>query len=218
MIKYLKYSLFVAALVVLVASCIDNAKQEEVKTDSLPTDSISIPKQEPSVPNDSILIVLTKKVLTAIKNKNYIQLDEIIHPVIGIRLSPYGYIDTSKAIQLTREKFLSLVNNKKQKLNWGSYDGSGETILLTLEGYFKEFVYDVDFVNPEKLATNKMIGLGNSLNNLESIYPGLPFTESHFSGFDKKYEGMDWRSIRLVFKKEGDNYYLVAIIHDQWTI
>lgn len=202
----------------MAASCKDKSKQEEVKTDSLETDSISIRRQEPSVPTDSILISITKKVLTLIKEKNPTQFAEYIHPVSGIRFSPYGYIDSARDVRLTKDKFLTLVKNKRQKISWGSYDGSGESILLTLEEYLKEFVYDVDFVNPEKLATNKMIGLGNSLNNMERIYPGLPFTESNFSGFDKKYEGMDWRSLRLVFKKEGDRYYLVAIIHDQWTI
>jgi UDP-N-acetyl-2-amino-2-deoxyglucuronate dehydrogenase len=31
-------------------------------------------------------------------------------------------------------------------------------------------------------------------------------------------EGMDWRSLRLVFEKKNDIWYLVGIIHDQWTI
>jgi hypothetical protein len=38
------------------------------------------------------------------------------------------------------------------------------------------------------------------------------------SGFDPEYEGMDWRSLRLVFEKKNDIWYLVGIIHDQWTI
>jgi (p)ppGpp synthase/HD superfamily hydrolase len=29
---------------------------------------------------------------------------------------------------------------------------------------------------------------------------------------------MDWRSLRLVFEKKNDIWYLVGIIHDQWTI
>lgn len=218
MIKYLRNCLFVLATFVMAASCKENSKHKEVKTDSLPTDSIPIPKLEPPVPNDSILISLTKKVLTLIKEKNYVSFAEYIHPVSGLRFSPYSYIDSVKDVRYSRDKFLAAVKNKKQKITWGSYDGSGDRIFLTPEEYFKEFVYDADFVNPEKLAANKMIGAGNSLNNLEGIYPGLPFTESYFSGFEKKYEGMDWRSLRLVFKKERDRYYLVAIIHDQWTI
>jgi (p)ppGpp synthase/HD superfamily hydrolase len=42
--------------------------------------------------------------------------------------------------------------------------------------------------------------------------------EYHFSGFDPKYEGMDWRSLRLVFEEKDNIWHLVGIIHDQWTI
>ncbi len=63
-----------------------------------------------------------------------------------------------------------------------------------------------------------MIGSSNSLNNLETVYNGCNFTESYFSGFDKKFEGMDWSSLRLVFKKHLDRFYLIAIVHDKWTI
>jgi hypothetical protein len=29
---------------------------------------------------------------------------------------------------------------------------------------------------------------------------------------------MDWRSLRLVFEEQGGSWYLVGIVHDQWTI
>ncbi len=29
---------------------------------------------------------------------------------------------------------------------------------------------------------------------------------------------MDWCSLRLVFEKWGAQYYLVGVVHDQWTI
>jgi len=42
--------------------------------------------------------------------------------------------------------------------------------------------------------------------------------EYHFPGFDKKYEGMDWASLRLVLIEAKDGWKLVGIVHDQWTI
>ncbi|HEV8269657.1 MAG TPA: hypothetical protein VGQ04_00050, partial [Chitinophagaceae bacterium] len=71
---------------------------------------------------------------------------------------------------------------------------------------------------PEKRSVNKFIGAGNSLNNLEMVYKNCDFTESNFSGFDKKYEGMDWKTLRLVFKERNKRFYLIGIIHDEWTI
>jgi len=89
---------------------------------------------------------------------------------------------------------------------------------MTLNDYMQKFVYDVDFVKPEKQSVNKSIGGGNSLDNLELIYKNCDFTESYFSGFEEKYGGMDWRSLRLVFKKRNGKFFLVGIVHDKWTI
>jgi len=29
---------------------------------------------------------------------------------------------------------------------------------------------------------------------------------------------MDWRSLKLVFKEKDGNWYLVGVVHDEWTI
>jgi hypothetical protein len=41
--------------------------------------------------------------------------------------------------------------------------------------------------------------------------------EYYFPGFDLQLQGMDWRSLRLVFTLYDNTWYLVGIIHDQWT-
>ena len=90
--------------------------------------------------------------------------------------------------------------------------------MLSVEEYFKKFVYNADFLNAEKTNFDKITGEGNSLNNLEKVYKQDHFTESYFSRFDQKYNGMDWTSLKLVYKIYENKIYLVAIIHDQWTI
>ncbi len=167
--------------------------------------------------NDSVLLDLTKEILTAIKDKDYKQLTEYIHPEDGIRFSPYGFIDTANDVTATRSTFrLNAYINKKRV--WGYFDGSGDPIKMTSKEYFKRFVYDADFLNAEKTSLNVCLGSGNSQNNILAIYDNLPFTESYFSGFDEKFGGMDWRALRLVFKEYEGEYYLVAIVHDEWTI
>ncbi len=167
--------------------------------------------------NDSVLLDLTKEILTAIKEKDYKKLTEYIHPEDGIRFSPYGFIDTANDVTATRSTFkLNAYTNKKRI--WGYFDGSDDPIKMTSKEYFKRFVYDADFLNAEKTSLNQCLGGGNSQNNILVIYDGLPFTESYFSGFDEKFGGMDWRALRLVFKEYEGKYYLVAIVHDEWTI
>lgn len=167
---------------------------------------------------DSVLTNLTKQVLSIFKTGDYTKLDSLIHPEEGVRFSPYATVDPKDDKDFSREAFSKLVTTgKNKKINWGSYDGSGEPILLTPEMYFKKFVYDANFVHPEKYDVNNFIGAGNSLNNLKKIYEGSDFTESYYSG-SKKNGGLDWKTVRLVFKQINGKYYLVGIVHDQWTI
>ena len=168
---------------------------------------------------DSVLLKLTDNILATLKNKNYSAFANYIHPQIGIRFSPYAYVDTIRDIRFTRQKFINEVTGSEQDMIvWGEFTGTGDPITMRLDNYLKRFVYDVDFVKPEKRSVNEFLGSGNSLNNLDSVYKDCDFTESYFSGFEKKYEGMDWKTLRLVFKERNKKFFLVGIIHDEWTI
>jgi hypothetical protein len=168
---------------------------------------------------DSTVLGITKEILALIKNSDYFALVQYIHPVHGVRFSPYAYIDTNADQVLSKWKYEDAFKRKDyEKLNWGSYDGTGDVILLTAKDYFKRFVYDADFLNAEKTSLNQKFSPGNTPSNLEEIYPGCVYTESYFSGFDEKYSGMDWRALRLVYSFYEGKYYLVGIIHDEWTI
>jgi hypothetical protein len=181
------------------------------------TDTIA--QQPDTAGKGAQVLALDKQVLTALKNKDYESFAGFIHPAQGVRFSPYSYVDTTSAILFSVQGFLEEVSKKPQtKIIWGQYDGTGEPIVLTIDEYFKKFVYDADFLNAPKNSLNEMIGKGNSLNNLTAIYKDSDFTEHHFPGFDQKYDGMDWCSLRLVFKNYNSKMYLVGIVHDQWTI
>src|SRR5690606_8352268 len=127
-----------------------------------------------------------------------------------------AYIDTVSAQRFTRKVLLN--TDLQKEFLWGYYDGSGEPIKLSVSSYFDKFVYDRDFLNAPQQQVNIILGQGNSLNNMKELYPSSDFTEFYFPGFKPEYGGMDWVSLRLVFKKEKSKAYLLAIIHDQWTI
>jgi hypothetical protein len=107
-----------------------------------------------------------------------------------------------------------------KKIKWGEQDGSGSTIELTFADYFQKFVYDHDFAKAPKIGYNKIIGKSTTTNNLFTVYPKDKFitVEFHFEGFDKKLGGQDWASLRLVYENSGADWFLVAVVHDQWTI
>lgn len=157
-----------------------------------------------------------RQVLVHLKDKNYSELVKFF-AVDGVLFSPYAHIDATNAKKLMPEDFLMAIN-KKWILTWGSYDGTGEPIKLSVENYLNKFAYNADYLNAEAVGFNEIIKKGNAPSNLQSIFPNTKFVDYHFSGFDQKLNGMDWTSLRLVFEKQNNDYFLVAIIHDQWTI
>lgn len=167
--------------------------------------------QSNSVLNQALIVV------NLLKNKDMITLSDYIHPEKGVRFTPYSYIEIQSNLVFKAEEIKNLMQST-QVYSWGVYDGSGEPIDLTFSDYFDKFIYDVNFAEPDIIGNNTVIKVGNMVNNITQAYPNEKFVEFHFSGFDAKYAGMDWKSIRLVFEKVNETWYLVGIIHDQWTI
>ncbi len=161
------------------------------------------------------VLAKSKQVVNALKNKNVKTLASYVHPAEGVRFSPYGNIDTERDLTFRRKDVLKLY--ALPAYVWGQADGSGDDIKLNFAGYYKKFVYDKDFVRAPNVSYNRIVKQGNTIVNLREAYPKAKFVEYHFPG-TRKYDGMDWRSLRLVFEKSGKNWYLVGISHDQWTI
>lgn len=207
--------LILSSLLLMLYSCRNKSASKEKTEIKVSVDTTRTVKPD----KVTELTSLSREVMKILKNKSYDSLSFFIHPVEGLRFSPYGYVDTLNDVVLTGLKLIAEMGKKKQDIiRWGEYDGTGDPIKMTLNEYVRRFVYDADFLNPEKMGVNEFLGAGNSQNNILAMYPGCDFTDSHFSGFKKKYDGMDWRSLRLIFKEIDTKYYLIGIVHDEWTI
>lgn len=143
------------------------------------------------------------------------QLARWAHPTKGIRFSPYAFVGDDD-LTLSRAEILAAAKSNATR-RWGSYDGSGEPIELSFSDYFERFVR-IPKAATAKSAIDRVIGSGNTKNNLREVYPGLHFVELHSPGVDPKYEGMDWQSVRFVLESDGRATWIVAVVHDQWTI
>ncbi|GEO11067.1 hypothetical protein [Segetibacter aerophilus] len=208
-------------LVLMLFACNQNETNKSTKDSAVSSSQKGSVANEPDTTvvaqptADSSLLLLSDSILRLFKNQDFAHLGSYIHPQSGIRLSPYGVTDTLKDQRLTAKQLSTLTSSKKT-VNWGISEGSGEPISLNVREYFKRFVYDVDFINAERKSINNIIGPDSSSSNITSVYPGHKFVQFYFSGFNKQYEGMDWKSLVLVFKKENGRRYLVAVLHDQW--
>jgi len=140
------------------------------------------------------------------------------HREKGIRFSPYAYVDIEKDLVFSRDTLKNLKDDPTV-YEWGTFAGSGELIEMTYADYHKKFVYDADFFEKAEVAQNEVLSEGSTINNLNEVYPKdtHDFVEYHIDGIDPQYDGMDWRSLRLVFEKIGHDHILVGIIHDEWT-
>lgn len=155
-------------------------------------------------------------VLTALANKDLAGLAQYVDPVNGVRFSPYAFVDDTDLVFMPDQ--LAALPGSTEVYEWGSFDGSGEPIRLTYDDYDKRFVYSLDFAHAKQVGYNLVIGSGNTINNAAEYYPGSIIVEHFDPGYDPDYSGLKWQSLRLVFQERDSVWYLVGIIHDQWTI
>lgn len=160
-----------------------------------------------------------KETIQALKKQDLKKLGELIHPKKGVQFSPYSYIHVSSDVQVLGSGLAALWANTSTT-HWGDYDGSGDPIDLTFPDYWDKFVYNEDFAAAPQISYNIILGKGNMINNVFSVYPttSVITVEYHFPGLDPQFQGMDWTSLRLVFENSGTQWYLVAIVHDQHTM
>lgn len=190
---------------------------DSVSIDSpLSTDSTLTRAEKEIAAPEVTLLEINQAVLKSLNDKDYAALDTYIHPKMGLRFSPYAHVNKQEDILIPKPDFSAALKSTKKML-WGQYDGTGEPIELSLKDYFTKFVYDVDFLHAEKVNINSSSSTGNIINNIRTAYPNADFVENYFKGLNPELQGLDWRALRLVFQKEGNTYFLIGFVHDQWT-
>lgn len=159
----------------------------------------------------------SNKIINAISNKDSELISEYVHPVKGVRFTPYTYVSIENDIVFNQEEINNFFNDQTV-YTWGSYDGKGDNILLTSNQYYDKFIYTADFINAEDIGYNEVLSRGNMTENQFEVYKNAIVVEYYFSGFNPDFAGIDWQSLRLVFEQYEGDWKLVGIIHNQWTI
>lgn len=191
-----------------------NSEIEELKEKN---EELNIQLNNNNSTQSQSLLSTALDVMEIIKNKDMSNLSNYINLNKGLRFTPYFYVDIQNDQVFNTQQVAGLTQDSTV-YNWGDYDGSGDPIDLNFNDYYDKFIYDHDFINPHIIGNNTPIGSGNMTDNVATEYPNASFVEFHFTGFDPQYDGIDWSSLRLVFEKSGSQWYLVGIIHGQWTI
>jgi len=142
-------------------------KEKNKKIDELEKKSNSNKKEVEQVRSKKakeLLNGLENEVIKALKEKDYKKLSKLVHPAVGVRFSPYSYVDRFSNIILTKDA-LNLENISKVEKLWGYYDGSGKEIKISVNKYFDEFVYQKYYENADTVTYNDPRKTGNSIDN-----------------------------------------------------
>ncbi len=192
----------------------EETTKEEAKEEKKEEEKAKGEKEEPkyATPKEA-----ANEIVTAFSEKDMEKVASFVHPTKGVRFSPYAYVSVEDDVVLTAQQVKGAMSDDTV-YTWGVFDGKGNPIEKTFAEYYERFIYDEDFANAEQVAVDERLGQGNTIDNTGEVYPEATVVEYHFSGFDPDFKGMDWRSLRLVLEKEDGQWYLVGVVHDEWTI
>ncbi len=172
-----------------------------------------------SVNAENAIISYSNSVLEAIQNKDYKKLSTYIDPTQGVVFSPYSYVDKDvlKNNHFTKQSIISFGESDAKK-TWGYADGSGDPINMSMEQYIDRFVYDNNFLHVKDIKANEsLFRKSNGVDNSLTVFPEKTFVDYYKKPKEGETE-FDWSNLRLIFNKEGNNLYLIAVVHNQWQI
>jgi hypothetical protein len=139
----------------------------------------------------------------------------VVHPDNGMRISIDAFVDGSNDLLVSADLVRSAAGDKTE-LPLGRADGTGEPVHSTLAGYLRR-IGALDYANVDAVGYNRVIGSGNTINNVFKYYAETIVVEFYWGG-SEKYADMDWRSVRFVFQPCRDGWCLAGITEDFWTI
>lgn len=169
-------------------------------------------------PRPSDPTTVARSAVEALSQRDWPDVAEFVHPDHGLRFTPYAMVNLARDVVVAKGDVAKLASDSQTR-RWGEYDGTGEPIHLTIDGYYDRFIYDRQFSQATVGGANQRVGQGNSLNNMPEVFGDreVVFIEFHEPGTET-YGGMDWRSLRIVLERLAGQWYLIGLVHDQWTI
>ena len=169
--------------------------------------------------DETALRGLADEVLFVLADKDLQALAGYVHPERGLTFSPYSTVEEDH-ITLSCAELVPPTGEipTQPVLTWGLYDGSGEPIELTFDAYWDRFVWCGDFTQADEIGLDRICRNGNAIENVTQAYPDCQFVDYTLDSYLGYGDGIDWASLKLVFQHIDDRWYLVAIVHGEWTI
>ncbi len=162
-------------------------------------------------------VAIAQRICAAVERRDAVALAAITHPTRGVRFTAYPFVNVARDQVLARADLANAYADPKTRTR-GITDGRGDPITLTFSDYAARYVYSRDFANAPRTTFNKTIGSGNSIDNTAQVYPDAVLFEAYDPGPDPALESIRWQCLRLLFERDGIDWFLVGVVHGEWTI
>ena len=168
-------------------------------------------------PGDGI-IDAANEVLNALEKQDGRRLASLVHPEKGVRFSSSAYVDIEVDLIFSRDQIEHFWTNRSV-YQWGYEDGTGDPIILTPAQYWRKYILTRDFRQISSINVNDDQASGNTVNNSATVYPNATRVEYYIKPSSRdSVAQLDWAALRLVFERVDGLWFLVGVIHDQWSV
>ena len=162
------------------------------------------------------LLERAESALTCLKEEDYAGLSALVHPQKGVTLTPFSTVSTDYDRTLSSDE-VAVLSEDQEIYVWGVMDGSGAPIRSTSGDYFDRFVYNADYAEAPEVGVDTVLMSGNALENVAVAYPLARFVDFCYPSIDPAKNGYDWCSLKLVFEPWQNDWFLVGMVHSEWT-
>ena len=150
------------------------------------------------------------RIAAALGSADMTALARRVHPLRGVRFSPYAAVDTVRDVTLPAGELGPALRSARARV-WGADDGSGDPIRLTFRAYLRRFAYDRDFARAPTVTYNAP---GERARAVWDAYPCAILAEFAVPETDERPA----ESLLLVFERYRGAWYLRGVVHAGWTI
>lgn len=169
-------------------------------------------------PGDNFLLLRAAALACdAIARRDFAALASYVHPDRGVTFTPYSTVDFDADLTFTAEQIRGWEQDQTAYI-WGLEDGRGLPIQMTAAQYLNRYVWDADYTRAPEIGIDRIITGGNALENVAEAYEGCRFVDFCHPSADPVNDGLDWSSLKLVFQAGDRGWYLVGVVHGEWTV
>lgn len=167
--------------------------------------------------DDTLLLERAGEVLQALADQDSAALCKLVHPQRGVTFTPYSTVDPENDLCFLPDQLSKAFSSGSTYL-WGFTDGKGDHINLTVSDYISRYVYNEDYQNAPIVSIDQIVASGNALENVQEVFSDCRFVEYYFPGVKPELENFDWCALKVVLAPYQQQWYLVGLIHSEWTI